>query len=82
MRFISDTIGIHSSIRATPAMESGLTDHIWTIEELLQAGQEGNKKLTVSFEELAFSNMLTINALVELLTEKVFLAQQASGGVP
>ena len=63
-------------------MESGLTDHIWTIEELLQAGQEGNKKLTVSFEELAFSNMLTINALVELLTEKGFLTQQASGGVP
>jgi len=63
-------------------MESGLTDHIWTIEELLQAGQERNKKLTVSFEELAFSNMLTINALVELLTEKGFLTQQASGGVP
>jgi IS1 family transposase len=26
---------IHSSIRCTPAMESGLTGHIWTIRELL-----------------------------------------------
>jgi transposase-like protein/IS1 family transposase len=28
---------IHSSIRVTPAMEAGITDHIWTIAELLQA---------------------------------------------
>ena len=34
------------------------------------------KKLTVTFEELAFSNMLTINALFELLTEKGVLSQQ------
>ena len=26
---------IHSSLRVTPAMESKLTDHVWTIEELL-----------------------------------------------
>ncbi len=52
------------------------------LKSFYKAGQEGNKKLTVSFEELAFSNMLTINALVELLTEKGFLTQQASGGVP
>ena len=26
---------VHSSIRVTPAMEAGLTDHIWTITELL-----------------------------------------------
>ena len=26
---------IHSSLRVTPAMESGLTDHVWTIAELL-----------------------------------------------
>lgn len=26
---------IHSSIRCTPAMESGLTNHIWTVRELL-----------------------------------------------
>lgn len=28
---------IHSTIRCTPAMESGLTGHIWTIRELLTA---------------------------------------------
>jgi IS1 family transposase len=26
---------VHSSLRITPAMESGLTDHVWTIQELL-----------------------------------------------
>lgn len=26
---------VHSSIRVTPAMEAGITDHIWTIAELL-----------------------------------------------
>jgi hypothetical protein len=29
-----------------------------------------NKRVTVSVEELAFSNMMTLNALVELLHEK------------
>jgi len=28
---------IHSSIRCTPAMESGLTSHVWTLRELLAA---------------------------------------------
>ena len=31
---------------------------------------------TFSFEELAYSNMLTLNALVELLTEKGLLTKQ------
>ena len=26
---------VHTSLRVTPAMESGLTDHVWTIKELL-----------------------------------------------
>jgi hypothetical protein len=26
---------IHRTLRVTPAMEAGLTDHIWTIEEML-----------------------------------------------
>lgn len=26
---------VHSTLRVTPAMETGLTDHVWTIEELL-----------------------------------------------
>ena len=36
---------------------------------------EGNRQ-TVSFEELAYSNMLTLNALVELLTEKGLITKQ------
>ena len=28
---------VHSSLRVTPAMEAGLTDHVWTIAELLSA---------------------------------------------
>jgi transposase InsO family protein len=28
-------VRIHSSIRVTPAMEAGLTDHVWTLGELL-----------------------------------------------
>ena len=28
---------VHSSIRCTPAMESGLTSHVWTLRELLAA---------------------------------------------
>jgi transposase-like protein/IS1 family transposase len=28
---------VHSSLRVTPAMEAGLTDHVWTLVELLSA---------------------------------------------
>jgi hypothetical protein len=28
---------IHKSLRVTPAMEAGITDHVWTIAELLAA---------------------------------------------
>jgi len=27
---------VHQTLRVTPAMEAGVTDHVWTIEELLQ----------------------------------------------
>jgi hypothetical protein len=27
---------IHKSLRVTPAMESGITDHIWTLRELMR----------------------------------------------
>lgn len=27
---------VHQTLKVTPAMESGLTDHVWTLEELLQ----------------------------------------------
>jgi hypothetical protein len=26
---------IHKSLRVTPAMEAGLTDHVWELEEVL-----------------------------------------------
>jgi IS1 family transposase len=29
---------IHKSLRVTPAMEAGITDHVWTIRELVDAG--------------------------------------------
>lgn len=28
---------VHQTLKVTPAMESGLTDHVWTISELIQA---------------------------------------------
>ena len=28
---------VHSSLRVTPAMEAGLTDHVWSVAELLRA---------------------------------------------
>lgn len=34
---------IHKSLRVTPAMEAGVTDHVWEIEEivaLLDAGEQ------------------------------------------
>jgi hypothetical protein len=30
-----DFCRIHSSIRVTPAMEAGITDHVWELAELL-----------------------------------------------
>ena len=38
---VRETIGfynlcrVHGSLRVTPAMEAGITDHIWSIEEML-----------------------------------------------
>jgi hypothetical protein len=28
-------VRIHKTLRVTPAMEAGLTDHVWTIEGML-----------------------------------------------
>jgi hypothetical protein len=28
-------VRIHKTLRVTPAMEAGLTNHVWTIEEML-----------------------------------------------
>jgi hypothetical protein len=27
---------VHQTLRATPAMEAGLADHVWSVEELVQ----------------------------------------------
>ena len=27
---------VHSSLRVTPAMEAGITDHVWTLAELIK----------------------------------------------
>ena len=32
---------VHESLRVTPAMQLGLTDHIWTIAELVEAALNG-----------------------------------------
>jgi IS1 family transposase len=43
---------VHKTLRVTPAMEAGLTDHVWTIEELcdllpkVNPGREIEKRLT------------------------------------
>ncbi len=29
---------VHQTLRVTPSMEAELTDHIWTVEELLNGG--------------------------------------------
>jgi IS1 transposase len=33
-------VRIHSAIRVTPAMEAGLTEHVWSLQELLGFGFE------------------------------------------
>ncbi len=35
-----DFVRVHHSLRMTPAMAANVTDHLWTIEEMLQAGHE------------------------------------------
>jgi hypothetical protein len=30
---------VHQTLRVTPAMEAGLTDHVWTIEELIRLAE-------------------------------------------
>jgi hypothetical protein len=33
----SNFVRVHATIKTTPAIASGLTDHVWTLEELLRA---------------------------------------------
>jgi hypothetical protein len=30
-------VRVHQTLRVTPAMQAGLTDHIWTVQELLES---------------------------------------------
>ncbi len=34
---------VHQTLRMTPAMEAGWTDHIWTVRELLTAAETQKK---------------------------------------
>jgi IS1 family transposase len=36
---------IHQTLRVTPAMEAGLTDHVWTLEELAQLAEPASSRL-------------------------------------
>jgi hypothetical protein len=37
-------VRIHQTLRVTPAMEAGLCDHAWTIEELVEMGDAAMPK--------------------------------------
>jgi hypothetical protein len=30
---------VHKTLRITPAMAAGVTDHVWTLEEIAELGQ-------------------------------------------
>jgi IS1 family transposase len=34
---------VHKTLRVTPAMEAGLTDHVWTLEEIVKLSEKSNK---------------------------------------
>ncbi|MDC8760645.1 hypothetical protein [Janthinobacterium fluminis] len=34
---------IHKSLRVTPAMEAGIADHVWELEEVLQMVEANSK---------------------------------------
>jgi len=35
---------IHQSLRVTPAMEAGLTDHVWNLEEIAALSDQSHLK--------------------------------------
>ena len=35
---------IHKTLRVTPAMEAGLTDHVWSMEEIVGCSTQPRKK--------------------------------------
>lgn len=36
---------VHQTLRVTPAMEAGLTDHVWTVKELVTMQEFATKQL-------------------------------------
>jgi hypothetical protein len=40
---------VHKTLRVTPAMEAGITDHIWSIEELIAIANAENESTKSSF---------------------------------
>jgi hypothetical protein len=45
---------VHEALRITPAMQLGVTDHIWTISELVMAALTGEIQERVSREKIMF----------------------------
>ena len=41
---------IHKSLRVTPAMEAGLTDHVWDLEEVLEMVETNRKNVVTDFD--------------------------------
>ncbi len=41
---------IHKSLRVTPAMEAGLTDHVWDLEEVLEMVETARKNVVTDFD--------------------------------
>jgi hypothetical protein len=35
---------VHQTLRVTPAMESGITDHVWTLDELVRESAKAAKE--------------------------------------
>jgi hypothetical protein len=42
---------IHSSLRVTPAMEAGLSNHVWSVEELVSLMPEPEAKKRGSYKK-------------------------------
>jgi hypothetical protein len=44
---------IHKSLRVTPAMETGLTDHVWDLEEVLEMVETNRKNVVTDLEPVS-----------------------------
>lgn len=48
---------IHSTLRVTPAMEAGITDHVWSIEEIVGLVKEEKPKLRGAYKMKTTNSM-------------------------